>query len=396
MLKYVFFRQPESYAAIIATFIVNKGKHSLRGGTQLIILIGKLFFLNRIERLSSMKLRFSSVIRLSAISFIALGLAACSSGSGVPLDAGVGGGGSGGGMGGGTTTGKPEVSKPKVIPSSVDEVPEEDRQKVREAKGENGTTTVLDIVKDQLRQDGSYSEDELSKLTYIRQKSDGKEVKGDEIFKIPESGLNIDNTETLNFGNGTVIERKIRLYEQPYSTVSGYVNKKVIRDGKEDDQASNLDVLNLTFSDITGLKTTQEQLEKLPNVKATYIGKAFDSSQDDEGDLTYTIDFENKTGEGHIKNLHLLGGSGSYVDLEKANITSFSKGTESVYGVNPEEGRAIWANKKATANPEHGYYGFVLYGPKANEIAGAIYADKPGKDIKAVVGFGGSTKDTVQ
>lgn len=319
-----------------------------------------------------MKLRFSSVIRLSAISFIALGLAACSSGSGVPLDAGVGGGGGGSGGGMGNSSGKTS-DIPAAGGSSLNEVGNDGwRIEVSNAKTE-GNKKVYTKIKEQLMNDG-YSEDEIKDLTYKKNGQNIDKEKELSAADIPSEGLYFDE-EVIKFGN-TEIKRTTRLYDLPFSQIAGYVNDSVSQDGKlvSDKEPK----LNLTFLNMHGMVAKN----LLKQGTASYSGRAFDASNGREGVLSYSVNFDTSKGSGSITSL----GNDSEIKLKEATLGSFDVNNTRVFGVNPLEGKA------ALGKDGEGYYGFVFYGGNDNdEIMGAVYDVKPDnlEKTNAIVGFGG-------
>lgn len=329
-----------------------------------------------------MKLRFSSVIRLSAISFIALGLAACSSGSGVPLDAGVGGGGGGSGGGMGNSSGKTSdiPAAGESSKSSLEKVAPDLKDDVAKAKTEE-SKKVYDRIEKQLLNE-EYPENEISNFTY---KKNGVLIdNGTQLSRadIPSEGLHFDK-ERIEFSD-TIIERTIRLYDLPYSQIAGYVNHSVKKDGNRVRDKEGK--LNLTFSNIYG-KESQEYPQR---VVASYKGKAFNAAKDDAGELAYTVDFYDMVGSGNITKLDIEGGSNDRIQLDTAKIQSFNIGNKKVIGVNPSEGRAA-LDGNGDSQDKKGYYGFVFYGPNVDEIMGAVYDVKPDnlEKTNAIVGFGG-------
>lgn len=170
------------------------------------------------------------------------------------------------------------------------------------------------------------------------------------------------------------------IYNQPYSVVVGAYNGDVSYNNETGHIFSDSRSINF---EIRGLKTKEEDLPAIGS--ATYTGLAFNgtigmkrvekqenlfgstyTSYDyiDEvigGKLSYTVNFDNKTGSGSITGL------GDVIHLSNGSI--------------------VGTGISSTANQSYktGNYYLNFYGLKAEEIAGKVSLD--GKDI---IGFGGT------
>ena len=141
------------------------------------------------------------------------------------------------------------------------------------------------------------------------------------------------------------------IYNQPYSVVLGdYTNTSTTING------SNSVTDNLVIN-INGLRTALDAIPTLGT--ASYSGKAFDKNQ--QGTLSYNVDFTKKTGVGSIIGL------GDTIELQQGSIV----------------GNQISATAVQSKNT--GNYNLGFYGKKAEEIAGKVIFN--GKDT---VGFGGT------
>ncbi|AHG74275.1 hypothetical protein X781_21300 [Mannheimia sp. USDA-ARS-USMARC-1261] len=138
------------------------------------------------------------------------------------------------------------------------------------------------------------------------------------------------------------------LYNQKYSVVKA----QIVKTG---DDLSNVN----SIVEVKGLNT-----EKLPSEgKATYNGKAFDAHGDEgiyAGNLTYEVNFSERTGSGQI--INTLDGT---IDLDKGNI---DKGLIS-----------STAHHRKGEHTQSGRYEVQFFGPNAEEIGGKVDIQDDGR-----------------
>ena len=183
---------------------------------------------------------------------------------------------------------------------------------------------------------GEYADIEQGKAVIASQG-----VKSNTIFS--SSGMTQNN-----YKYGTVV------YNQKYSIVTGNYEF-----GTQSVNGTNYRIDSLTVS-AKGLQTKPEAIPT--EGKATYIGKAFVSDLY-QGDLSYDVNFANRTGSGVIRDL------GIYGDIQLEEGTISKDGISAV----------------ATQGSDQGNYDLKFFGKNAEEIGGKVSFD--GKDT---VGFGGT------
>lgn len=144
------------------------------------------------------------------------------------------------------------------------------------------------------------------------------------------------------------------IYKQAYSIVYGREHKFFSQDFTSD---GNYRIEKNTG----GEKTIALPSEGL----ATYNGKAFTS--DHEGELTYTVNFTDRTGSGKLSN---------FKDIDDISLNS----GEIFSGSNMIKSSA------SMANGTQGEYELSFYGPNAEEIAGKAYIYKQLDNTKHVNG----------
>ena len=194
--------------------------------------------------------------------------------------------------------------------------------------------TVPDSVKQQVKQAKQYI---LSDDNYT---FDGNSYWGDEAVDLSgyQNGLTTVNANTSN-GSG-----KIKIYQQPYSVVIGN------------------GIGTFEIDAYIGLKTESGAIPS--SGKAHYSGAAF--SKDQNGALSYLVNFDNRTGQGRISG------------IDNAGEIRLHNGTIS--------GTGISAN--ATSDyAGNGHYELGFFGPKAEEIAGKVEGLNSGV---GEIGFGGT------
>ena len=171
-----------------------------------------------------------------------------------------------------------------------------------------------------------------------------------------------------------------RLYELPYSTVTGITQTKLQANGYTGE---------VTDIQISGTPTLESALPKMG--KVVYKGMAFNNStnpQDAEivagarpGDLVYTIDFDERTGHGKISALQL--DYGEFI-LGKGKLEKINLDGQEVMGVrsNVDVDKSVISD-----NPKYapaGNYELGIFGPNADSIAGKF------KNSAFDIGFGGT------
>ena len=183
---------------------------------------------------------------------------------------------------------------------------------------------------------GEYADIEQGKAVIASQG-----VKSNTIFS--SSGITQNN-----YKYGTVV------YNQKYSIVTGNYEF-----GTQSVNGTNYRIDSLTVS-AKGLQTKPEAIPT--EGKATYSGKAFVSDLY-QGNLSYDVNFANRTGSGVIRDL------GIYDDIQLEEGTISKDGISAV----------------ATQGSDQGNYDLKFFGKNAEEIGGKVSLD--GKDA---VGFGGT------
>ena len=190
-------------------------------------------------------------------------------------------------------------------------------------------------------------------------------------------------TEMVKNSNSyTVSERNHKIYNQKYSVViSDY--EKTTENGFSPDVRESFITWN------RGLPTLESALPI--EGKATYSGKAF--NHESNGNFTYTVNFKDKKGSGHITDIPNYGN----INLEEASIKVKQ----------PSKQPGIVGDASFNRNEQEvtGKYELNFYGPNAEEVAGnVIFNSYNGKDLgvgrgmyrnsfsnnETEIGFGGS------
>ena len=166
-------------------------------------------------------------------------------------------------------------------------------------------------------------------------------------------------------------------YNQPYSVVSGSGVKTEITENSVIKSTEN----TFNINKVAGFATPDAALPKAG--AAEYSGVAFNA--DSQGTLSYTVDFDERTGEGKISGLSSDGLSMQYVEsisLDKGKISKQSINGQDVTGIsstvtlNHNDGMDAYS-------VTNGNYQLGLYGRNAEEVAGRT----TGSDLN--IGFGG-------
>ncbi|OOF75587.1 hypothetical protein BKG96_10585 [Rodentibacter caecimuris] len=126
---------------------------------------------------------------------------------------------------------------------------------------------------------------------------------------------------------------------------------------------------------------------------ATYKGVGFTAER--QGDLTYTVDFAKKEGEGEISGLKDLG----TLHLDKGNIVRPYNYDGWGLGINSSMTAKEWKDQNVT-----GQYQLFFYGPNAEEIAGVATlvqtpsdnATKKLSDVLPTTGYSDGPRNILQ
>ncbi|OSI10866.1 hypothetical protein BWD10_02835 [Neisseria zoodegmatis] len=168
----------------------------------------------------------------------------------------------------------------------------------------------------------------------------------------------------------------MRLYKQQYSVIAGNNLDKLysMKQGE-----LTLKDNEYSVDDAQGRFTPFEQLPKAG--KFTYNGSAFTANE--EGKLTYTVDFDKSEGSGSISGLNRFGD----ISLHKGELKKITTGPL-------KNGGEIWG-QASSANHHKGYYDVTFFGPNSEEIAGNLRFDHmkvraDGKQDSLEIGIAGS------
>lgn len=196
------------------------------------------------------------------------------------------------------------------------------------------------------------------------------------------------------FSGGETTEQKgnMYVYNQEYSAIvaDNLQTSKVIRDKHNswvyDSELIAMNQLTAGRNSITGLGTTRDQVARMGSGSATYRGDAYAidpvNGYLQKGQLQYTINFANeKTGYGYGN----IKGIGNDVTLERSRGWEFGGNDKVKGGGLVLTGAASSVDFRGKAD-----YTVGVFGPDANEIAGAVHdiRNKPDQDII----FGGKRK----
>lgn len=174
-------------------------------------------------------------------------------------------------------------------------------------------------------------------------------------LKKPTHAAHKETVQVRAEGKNFTLTRKgeSHIYRQNYSLIAGV--KPTSYSMKED--GVNTRELGEPINDENYLIIKGTPTEVLPTVgKATYSGAAFDGKK--QGELNYSVDFKERTGEGNITGL------GETVVLNKGNITNIDHKNE-IDGSHLQ-GYGI----KGSSNK--GNYALGFFGANAEEIVGTV------------------------
>lgn len=159
----------------------------------------------------------------------------------------------------------------------------------------------------------------------------------------------------------------LRIYKQPNSIILGRQSLGAVIEGpKLTQEYTGNNKLTLELFGGNGTKT-------LPTTGIyNYIGTSFD--HDSEGSFEYNVNFDTKTGNGHI------GLDSKTILLEEAEI-------KKIRVDNPSDGttfEGFGIRGTATGNSFNGRYDLGIFGDEAEELAGVVGNDD------TLIGFGGT------
>ena len=273
-----------------------------------------------------------SLQKISAVTVIALSLAACSSGS----DS--------------NGNNQPNVNPSVTNPSNANATPRVDFSVSYEGLKSNANEAVQHLAKE-------FGVDDAALQSYTvklgNQTSKGKELNLSG-YPLKKLALNQDFQETAiaraEGKNYTIIQSgKAHIYRQNYSLIAGINPTKATLRGPDINKSENFDD---SYILIKG-QTTQT----LPTAgKFDYSGIASDGAS--QGKLAYSVDFDSRKGSGKIT------GVGSDINLHEASIREGSYTNEidnteiKGYGIQGSSNR--------------GDYALGFFGPNAEEIVGTV------------------------
>ncbi|VEE06948.1 repetitive large surface protein [Neisseria animalis] len=246
------------------------------------------------------------------------------------------------------------------IATALQEVPEEYRDTVLESKTRNldASQEISAFFKD-------LGMEPPSKNTrfYV----DGKEILSGEYVIEPgfhENVLEIYDEATKEH---TYIHQIRKAYSMPYSIVTGWVNSVAMENNTVKNESNEFVI---AFDDIRGLATAQNAIPT--QGRAVYEGAAFDKNS--QGLMSYTIDFNNRSGNGSITGLQL-----GNIILKEGSLETLNK---------------TLIHADADINGKPGSYFIGLYGPNAEEVAGVLYdvskeEYRQNQNHEGIAGFGG-------
>lgn len=287
-----------------------------------------------------------SLQKISAVTIIALSLAACSSGS----DS----------NGNNQPNVNPSVTNPSNGNTSANATPRVDFSVSYQGLKSNANEAVQDLAKE-------FGVDDATLQSYTvklgNQTSKGKELNLSG-YPLKKLALNQDFQETAiaraEGKNYTITQSgKAHIYRQNYSLIAGINPTKATLRGPDINKSENF---NDSYILIKG-QTTQT----LPTAgKFDYSGIASDGAS--QGKLAYSVDFDSRKGSGKIT------GIGNDINLYEAAIQNISHTNEID---NTEiKGHGI----RGSSN--RGNYALGFFGPNAEEIVGTVNDDE--------IGFAGS------
>jgi lipoprotein GNA1870 C like protein len=286
-----------------------------------------------------------SLQKISAVTIIALSLAACSSGS----DS----------NGNNQPNVNPSVTNPSNGNTSANATPRVDFSVSYQGLKSNANEAVQDLAKE-------FGVDDATLQSYTvklgNQTSKGKELNLSG-YPLKKLALNQDFQETAiaraEGKNYTITQSgKAHIYRQNYSLIAGINPTKATLRGPDINKSEN-------FNDYILIKGQTTQT--LPTAgKFDYSGIASDGAS--QGKLAYSVDFDSRKGSGKIT------GIGNDINLYEAAIQNISHTNEID---NTEiKGHGI----RGSSN--RGNYALGFFGPNAEEIVGTVNDDE--------IGFAGS------
>ena len=238
--------------------------------------------------------------------------------------------------------------------------------------------------KDDLLDDIHRYTDPAAKLSSHAVKMNGKTYTSGNInLATLGNGLkNVDvvETATANINGQThniTQTSKFRLYQQPYSVVLS-----MARTGGQIGNLKKIDTDDFEVTYLDGQPT-----KTLPTAGSfNYKGVAFNDNE--RGNLDYTINFDTKKGAGSISGLNQTG----KITLHESDIVkvqggkAFKNNTAFTYNTDRNDDVYGVLNGAATTEKQgKASYELGIFGPNANEVAGAVFQEHD----EATIGFGG-------
>ena len=186
-----------------------------------------------------------------------------------------------------------------------------------------------------------------------------------------KNGTSVSSQNSTSIVNGRVIRINQtvsttgfqKAYNQKYSIVVGSGQRQEVEDHITNRTTTTV---SLDIDKVAGFATPEKAVPTAGT--AEYLGKAF--SKDGSGDLSYTINFDKRTGFGSITE---IGGTGA-ISLSEGKLGKVSLGGKNITGIDAAA---------SSASGTSGRYTLGLFGKAAEEIAGLLKLS----DIN--IGFGG-------
>ena len=183
-------------------------------------------------------------------------------------------------------------------------------------------------------------------------------------FVSSENSTSIVNGRIIRINQTVSTTGFQKAYNQKYSIVVGLGQRQEV-----DAHITNrrTTTVSLDIDKVAGFATPEKAVPTAGT--AEYLGKAF--SQNGSGDLTYTVNFDKRTGFGSITD---IGGTGT-ISLSEGKLGKVSLGGQNLTGISAAA---------SSASGSTGSYSLGLFGKAAEEIAGKVLFNN-----KDAVGFGG-------
>ena len=179
-----------------------------------------------------------------------------------------------------------------------------------------------------------------------------------------------------NQAEDTLTEKgTMRLYKQKYSVIVGNSVETSFSKNQGKPLTLSGNEYGLDDDSPQGQLTPFDQLPQAG--KFTYNGSAFTANE--EGQLTYTVDFDKREGSGNISGLNYFGDISLHTGKLQKNWLGSLK---------DKDGGQIWG-QATSANSHRGEYELNFFGPNAEEIGGRAYFENNGNNSISI-GIAGS------